>query len=83
MLVFTDPVIEPDIHKWYLYSAKDVRIKSSPIFDILPLVDTETLDYIKEKLMICDKKYMLLLQIIPLTRYPSFSDRMGIWSNTR
>ena len=51
-VVYTDPVIEPDIHKWYLYSAKDVRIKSSPIFDILPLVDMETLDYIKEKLMI-------------------------------
>ena len=31
-------------------TAKDVRIKSSPIFDILPLVDTETLDYIKEKI---------------------------------
>ena len=50
--VYTDPVIEPDIHKWYLYSAKDVRIKSTPIFDISPLVDMDTLGYIKEKLMV-------------------------------
>ena len=50
--VYTDPVIEPDIHKWYLYSAKDVRIKSNPIFDIPPLIDDDTLTYIKEKLMI-------------------------------
>tara|TARA_B100000700_G_C14975176_1_gene823491 strand:+ start:299 stop:1264 length:966 start_codon:yes stop_codon:yes gene_type:complete len=50
--VYTDPVIEPEEDKWILYSAKDVRIKSDPIFDILPLVDDDTLTYIKEKLMI-------------------------------
>ena len=50
--VYTDPLVEPEEDKWILYSAKDVRSKSKPIFEILPIIDSETLIYIKEKLMI-------------------------------
>ena len=50
--VYTDPIIEPEENKWILYSAKSVRSKSEPIFEILPVIDFETLTYIKEKLMI-------------------------------
>lgn len=50
--VYTDPMIEPDIHKWYLYPAKDIRIKSDSIFDMPPLIHSDTLYHIKHGLMI-------------------------------
>ena len=48
--VYTDPIIELGTEEWLLYPAKTV--KAEPIYKILPVVETEIIDYIRDELMI-------------------------------
>jgi|TARA_Y100000310_G_scaffold55771_1_gene51113 phosphoribosylaminoimidazole-succinocarboxamide synthase len=50
--VYTDPLIEPHDDTWLLYPPKEPRHQMQPLMDILPVVDNETLEYIKNNLMI-------------------------------
>ena len=50
--VYTDPLIEPYDNTWLLYPPKQPRHQMQPLMDILPVVDNETLEYIKNNLMI-------------------------------
>ena len=50
--VYTDPLIEPYNDSWSLYPAKKPRNKMQPLMKISPIVDSKTLDYIKNSLMI-------------------------------
>ena len=50
--VYTDPLIEPHNNTWLLYPPKEPRHQMQPLMDILPVVDNETLDYIRNNLMI-------------------------------
>ena len=48
--VYTDPIIELGDEEWQLHSAK--LPKTDPIFKILPVANSEVMDYIREELMI-------------------------------
>ena len=50
--VYTDPLIEPHEDSWLLYPAKLPRHEMQPLMDILPVVDMETLEHIRTKLML-------------------------------
>ena len=50
--VYTDPMIEPHEDSWLLYSAKIPKHEMQPLMDILPVVDMETLEHIRTKLML-------------------------------
>ncbi len=50
--VYTDPLIEPHKDTWLLYPAKLPRHEMQPLMDILPVVDMETLEHIRTKLML-------------------------------
>ena len=50
--VYTDPLIETHEDSWLLYPAKLPRHEMQPLMDILPVVDMETLEHIRTKLML-------------------------------
>ena len=50
--VYTDPLIEPHNDSWLLYPAKKPRNKMQPLMKISPIVNSNTLNYIKNSLMI-------------------------------
>jgi len=53
-VVYTDPLIDPHEQEWLLYPAKQPRnqIRKQPLLKISPVVDSKTLDHIKNSLMI-------------------------------
>ena len=50
--VYTDPLIETHEDSRFLYPAKLPRHEMQPLMDILPVVDMETLEHIRTKLML-------------------------------
>ncbi len=50
--VYTDPLIETHEDSWLLYPTKLPRHEMQPLMDILPVVDMETLEHIRTKLML-------------------------------
>ena len=50
--VYTDPLIEIHEDSWLLYPAKIPKHEMQPLMDILPVVDMETLEHIRTKLML-------------------------------